>query len=93
MVRENVSSLSLKTVSEEDIPSCADSVVWLMCDECGYVHPVPITCGRRTCPDCAYRRFLKLKERYRGFFRELVNPKLLTLTLRRSWDLEGLAER
>lgn len=93
MVRENVNRLYIKTLSEEDLPGCADSVVWLMCDECGYVHPVPITCGRRTCPDCAYRRFLKLKKRYEDLFKELANPKLLTLTLRRSWDLKGLVDR
>ncbi|KXA89352.1 hypothetical protein AKJ57_05445 [candidate division MSBL1 archaeon SCGC-AAA259A05] len=93
MVRDNISYLSFKTLSEEDLPSCADSAVWLMCDECGYVHPVPITCGRRTCPDCAYRRFLRLKERYRDLFKELTNPKLLTLTLRRSWDLEELVDQ
>ncbi|KXA93510.1 hypothetical protein AKJ64_00480 [candidate division MSBL1 archaeon SCGC-AAA259E17] len=93
MVRNKVSPIYNKTLSEEDIPDCADSVVWLMCDECGYTHAVPITCGRRTCPDCAFRRFLRLKDRYRNFFSELKNPKHLTLTFRRSWNLESLVER
>ncbi|KXB03022.1 hypothetical protein AKJ47_01160 [candidate division MSBL1 archaeon SCGC-AAA261G05] len=34
-----------------------------------------------------------MKGRYQELFNELVNPKLLTLTLRRSWDLDGLIER
>lgn len=79
-------------VSREDVPDCVNSVAWIMCDECGYEHYVPLTCGRRTCPDCALRRFLKMKERYKRF-KNPRNAKFLTLTIKRSWDLEEMVER
>ncbi|KXA88545.1 hypothetical protein AKJ62_04945 [candidate division MSBL1 archaeon SCGC-AAA259D14] len=49
-------------------------------------------CGRRTCPECALRRFLEMKEKYRRF-KNPPNAKFLTLTIKRSWDLEELLER
>ncbi|KXA92414.1 hypothetical protein AKJ66_04195 [candidate division MSBL1 archaeon SCGC-AAA259E22] len=92
MVRKDVGRVRLKSVSEEDFSSCVDSVVWIMCEECGYKHYVPIRCGRRTCPECAFYRFLEMKEKYKRF-KNPRNAKFLTLTLIRSWDLEDLIER
>ncbi|KXA89211.1 hypothetical protein AKJ57_05690, partial [candidate division MSBL1 archaeon SCGC-AAA259A05] len=36
---------------------------------------------------------MRLKDRYQNLFSELTNPKHLTLTFRRSWNLESLVER
>lgn len=92
MIGRNKSRPSIKSISGEDLPDCVDSVVWIMCDECGYEHYVPLMCGRRTCPECAFRRFLDMKEKYKRF-KNPPNAKFLTLTLKRSWDLEGMIER
>lgn len=54
-----------------------------MCASCGCRHPVAVTCGRRTCPDCARRRYHKLKKKYEPLQKHLRAPKLLTLTLKR----------
>lgn len=61
---------------------CASSVVELMCAECGYVHPVDISCNRRTCPYCANKRFLRLKEEYNHLNDRVKNGLILELGLR-----------
>lgn len=64
-----------------------------MCAECGYVHPVDISCGRRTCPYCAHKRFLRLKDEYDHLNERVEDGKILTLTLRNGRDVGGLVDR
>jgi transcription elongation factor Elf1 len=84
---------------EPCFPACTTKVRTLFCTNCGYRHPVPVTCGRRTCPDCARRRYYEIKEKYEPLQEHLREPKFVTLTLKRypidhpKNDLEELVDR
>lgn len=61
---------------------CSDKVVALVCGHCGYVYYAKIGCGKRSCPVCNRKWAFKLVGRYAKVVSKMVNPKLITLTLR-----------
>lgn len=76
-----------------ELPACADHWWNLVCNHDATVVTVPNRCRRRTCPDCAHKRYLRLMQEYEPLLHKVQNPKLLTVTLRRGDDLELLVDR
>jgi len=54
---------------------------------------VPLTCGRRTCPHCAHRRYLRLKDEYSHLNRKIRRGRILTLTLKNGLNVAELVDK
>jgi hypothetical protein len=56
--------------------------ITLYCGQCGEPVTVKLKCSDRTCPECRRRTYFKLLKGWLELVKPMVNPKLLTLTIK-----------
>lgn len=70
-----------------------DRFVSMICDNCGEVHPVRITCGDRACPSCRKMVHDRLKRKYLPMMEILDPKKLVFVTLTRRINGSDLQQK
>lgn len=75
------------------LEGCGKEVRRIECAVCGYSHTQRHYCHTRICPACVRKRARELREKYLEAIKGFKEPKLLTLTLKNSSDLERDKER
>ena len=65
-----------------DVTECGSSYRVLKASSCNQYAVLPFTCGHRLCQICAKRRSGRFYKRLKGMFDAMIEPKMLTLTVR-----------